>query len=275
MRLPDATALATMCACLLCAAAPADAQLLRGRVLDALNGGPVTMAAVHLLDRERSHVALAMADSLGRYHIEVPDSGEYILVAQRFGYFDLESPLFAVSGTRSYDLDLELRPEPVGLGAINVTVRNEQVVDWLRLEFGVNPAGAFGFRIVQGAQLEEAKARGKLRPTETLRWLYVPVSHGSCVSINALPRARSVSLMTGPRVSSFGEPGVAPAGTVSPEEPATDDGPSGCGTLIVDDRVVPNELLDTIDLSRVAVIVTLPGSVRMYTYEFDWTLRGR
>jgi hypothetical protein len=43
--------------------------------------------------------------------------------------------------------------------------------------------------------------------------------------------------------------------------------------LMVDDRVIPNELIDTVDMTSIAVVVTLPGSVRMYTYEFNWAFR--
>jgi hypothetical protein len=47
----------------------------------------------------------------------------------------------------------------------------------------------------------------------------------------------------------------------------------GCGSLMVDDRVIPNELIDTVDMTSIAVVVTLPGLVRMYTYEFNWAFR--
>jgi hypothetical protein len=48
-----------------------------------------------------------------------------------------------------------------------------------------------------------------------------------------------------------------------------------CGSLWVNDRSVPNEQLERVDLSSIAVIVALPGSVRMYTYDFDWSFRPR
>jgi hypothetical protein len=42
---------------------------------------------------------------------------------------------------------------------------------------------------------------------------------------------------------------------------------------MVDDRVIPNELIDTVDMTSIAVVVTFPGWVRMYTYEFNWAFR--
>ncbi|NIP79950.1 MAG: hypothetical protein GWM90_12295, partial [Gemmatimonadetes bacterium] len=48
---------------------------------------------------------------------------------------------------------------------------------------------------------------------------------------------------------------------------------SGCGSLYVDDRKIPNEHIEDVDMSQVVVVVTLPGTVRMYTYEFEWSFR--
>jgi hypothetical protein len=254
-------------------AAPAAAQLVRGTVVDASRGQPIPTAAVFLLNRERDHVAIIVADSLGRYVVQVPEAGEYYLVAQRFGYVDMETPLLRIGVERNYGLDLELRPQPLGLEGIEVTVRNEEVVDWLTLEFGVNPSEAFGFRIVQGGQLAIAKERGTFDPTNTLRFLYVPISHaGECVRINMVPRAQRSSGWDGLRAGGFGAAGATPPETRSREDAFT-AASAGCGTLTVDDRVIPNELLDTIDMTSIAVVVTLPGLVRMYTYGFNFAFR--
>lgn len=255
------------------AAPSAEAQTLTGRVLDASNEEPVSLAGIYLVDRERDPVATAMADSAGRYVLLAPSGGEYILLVQRFGYVDVESPLFAIEDGGGYALDFELRPEPLGLNAITVTVRNEELIDWLRLEMGVNPASVFGFRVLQGSRLAEAKLKGKDKPTETLRWLYIPVSHGlECVAVNSIPRPRSVSSFRGARVSQAPAPGQAPSGTSSFEDRLRNP-TRGCGSLYVNDRQVPNEQIETIDMGQVALVVTLPGLVKMYTYDFDWTFR--
>lgn len=252
------------------------AQLIRGRVVDSANGSPVELAAVWLLDRDRGQVDLAMADSVGRYFLTVPSSGEYVIVAERFGYFETESPLLAISDDRDYDLDLELRPEPMGIRGVDVAVRNEQVVDWLTLEIGRDPTEFFGFRVLQGSRLQQAKTRAKFNPTETLRWLFIPVQHGRCVSINVVHRSEIVSPMTGPRGRPFDPSGV-PAGTVARDEVASTSGsdPDECsaGSLYVNDRRIPNDRIDSIDLRTIAVVVTLPNTVRMYTYDFGWAFR--
>ncbi len=236
----------------------ARAQAVRGTVYDAANGRPVQMAGVYLLDSERRPVTLAIADSLGRYWLEVPDSAEYYLFAQRLGYFEVESPLVIISTARDYDLDLELRPEPIALDPLEVTVRNEDFIDWWRLEYGGNPADTPGFRLIQGARLQEARLRAADN-TEVLRFLYVPITHGRQVCIGVTPRA-----VRG------GWHRAAP--NPAEEQKAR---PESCGRLYVDGRWMPNEHIESIDMSTIAVIATVPGVVHMYTRGFDWTFRGR
>lgn len=253
---------------------PATAQTIRGQVVDASNGQAVPMAGVYLADRERTPLVTAMADSAGLYVLDVPGDGEYVLMAERFGYLQVESPLFAVSAEGSYAMDFELHPEPLGLAPVTVTVRNEQLIDWLTLEMGINPVSAPGFRIMQGPRLQEAKLKGKNKPTETLRWLYIPVWHGGpCVSVNATPSARTVT-SRGPRRSQAPAPGEAPSGTRSRDRATESAEGANCGSLFVNDRRVPNEHIGEVDMSQVAVVVTLPMTVRMYTYDFSWSFRN-
>jgi hypothetical protein len=246
-------------ATVLIAVAPgARAQTVRGTVLDAANGTPVQMAAVYLLDSARRPVTLAIADSLGRYRLEVPDSAEYYLFAERLGYFEVESPLVIISTRRDYDLDLELRPEPIALDPLEVTVRNEDFIDWWRLEYGVNAATVPGFRLIQGTRLEEAKLRAADN-TETLRFLYIPVTHGQEVCVGFTPRPERGGWHRAP-------PNPAEVPKAQPES---------CGRLYVDGRWLPNEHIESIDIENIALIATFPGVVHMYTRGFDWTFRGR
>ena len=44
-----------------------------------------------------------------------------------------------------------------------------------------------------------------------------------------------------------------------------------CGQLFVNDLRCPNEHIEAFDMDRIAVVVLLGGSVRLYTRDFDWT----
>jgi hypothetical protein len=234
---------------------PAASQTLHGRVVESGNGRPVALAGVYLLNRDREAITLAIADSLGRYQLTVPDSAEYFLLTQRLGYFEVESPLLVISGRRDYELDFELRPEPIALDPLTVTVRNDDFTRWWALEFGGNPQNIPGFRLIQGALLEEAKMRAEDN-TETLRFVYVSVTHGLQVCIAMTPRA-------------------VRGGYNRPPKPGPGAAPESCGRLYVDDQWIPNEHIEDIDMAKIGVIATFPGVVRMYSRDFDWTFRAR
>lgn len=225
---------------------PLGGQEIRGRVLETSAETPVPFAGVFLFDTGREIVSSVLADSLGRYVVRAPGGGEYYLFVQRLGYFEMESPLIAVSDDGRYELDIEVRPEPIRLDPLLVTVRNEELERWLTLALGVNPNVIRGFRAVQGVQLEEARMKADDN-TDLLRWLYVPVSH-----------AREVCL--GHRIPSVDRR----SGLIS-EQP--------CGKLFVDGLEVPAEHIESMDKSEIAVVVVLPPNVELFRYGFDWASR--
>ncbi len=222
-------------------AGAAEAQIVRGTVVDGSNGAAVPLAGVFLLDRDRSVVVQTMADSLGRYVLEAPGPGDYVLAGQRLGYVQMASALLAL-GEDTYELDLELEPDPFQFDPLEVTVRNDVLVDWFRYEAGVNPNAVFGYRVIQGADLLAARQRARDN-TDMLRWLYIPVTHARepCV---------------GSRIPALLRPGDQPR-----------DPP--CGALYLDGRPVPVEHIETIDRWTLAVVVVLPPDVHFFTREFD------
>lgn len=234
-------------------------QDIRGRITDAQNQAAVGLASIFLLDADRRVVARSAADTEGHYEIAVPAASEYYLVAERLGYFPNESPLLSVAAEGAFRVDMELRPEPFRLDPLEVTVRNEELVDFLRLEFGVHPATLRGYRTIQGVRLAEARAAA-VDNTDLLRKLYIPVSHGIRVCINSFgPGAELPERMSHERVmnSAASTPALV----------------SSCGSLFVDGYRCRNEHIEEIVMDRIAVVVTLESEVHLYTRDFDWTFR--
>ena len=241
----------------LCGGSDLAAQEIRGRVVDAQNGAPVGLAAIIVLDPDRKPVFTRAADVEGFYSFSLPSSGEYYLVVERLGYFENESPLLAVEASGSYGVDIEMRPEPFRLDPLEVTVDNERLENFLTLTFGQHPASLPGYRSIQGIRLEEAKVKAADN-TDLLRWLYIPVSHGRrgvCVNVYGGGLAgRSTMDQINAR-----------AAELDPE--------AQCGALYVDGYRCRNEHIESIAMDRVGVVVTLSGSVHLYTRDFDWTFR--
>jgi hypothetical protein len=224
------------------------AQWIHGRVIDESSEKPVQAATVYLrLGSTEEPMGMAIADAEGRFSLKIPREGEYRILAESLGYLQLRSPLLALPGAGSSEVQLELRPEPLGLDPVIVTVRNEAMEAWFRRERGINPHSMFGFRALQGERLEEAKARSDDN-TNLLRWLYIPISHGREVCVGVPPRPpRRYSTKT------------EKAGSVD-----------RCGNLFVDGMRVPNEHIEAVDKSSIIAVITFPGTVHMFTRDFDW-----
>ena len=77
-------------------------------------------------------------------------------------------------------------------------------------------------------------------------------------------RTQSGSLLTGESTEELGR-------LASEVQETAGDG--GCGTLFLDGNLMPNGQLEQLEMESVAVVVTLPNSVRLYTRSFDWTMR--
>ena len=242
------------------------AQTIRGQLVDAENGAPVGLAGIFILSAARDVLVRAASDMAGFYSVEVPDAGEYYLFVQRIGYFENETPLFRAEADRTYSVDVEMRPEPFRIDALSVTVENEELETFLTLRLGENPNGLFGYRAYQGSMLQEAKL-GAEDNTETLRRLNVWVSHGRQVCINAvasggasLPSRNGLARSTTP---DQGE-AIGDRGRVIPAVEESGQGGRGCGSLYLDGYPVPNDQIEQLEMESVAVVVTLPGTVRQW-----------
>ncbi|NNF14908.1 MAG: hypothetical protein HKN72_16895 [Gemmatimonadetes bacterium] len=170
----------------------AHAQTIQGRVLDQENEQPVGGAIVTLLEPDGDERVRALADSVGRFLITPPESGEYYMVAERFGYFETRSPLIALGTEGTAALDLMLVPEPIGLEGLEVSVeeRAEQELEQLGLTprqlgnrwIGRERIEAIAVKLDMGAVLERtAQANIRIIRPENLTLGSDPL--GLCVSL--------------------------------------------------------------------------------------------
>lgn len=130
---------------------PASAQTLLGRVLDEARDRPVGGARVSLVARDGSRRTQAIADSTGRFVLRPPESGEFYLHAEAFGYTDTRSPLLALSTEGTTPIDLMMVPEPIGLEGFDISV--EDLAAEELASFGVSPR-ELGNRWIGGDRIE-------------------------------------------------------------------------------------------------------------------------
>jgi hypothetical protein len=86
---------------------PAEAQVLRGRVLDQRLGTPVLVGSVLLLDYTGEVEQIAITDSAGAFTLRLPDTGGFFGVrVDARGYATLVVPTFEVAPGESVEFDV-------------------------------------------------------------------------------------------------------------------------------------------------------------------------
>lgn len=142
------------------ASADGTAQTLTGRVLEDGREVPIAGAVVALVDRDDRRWIEAVSDSLGRFVLVPPRAGEYVVEAVRIGYETTRSPLFAIRVEGSVGVDLLMRPLPVGLEGIGVSVQRDGMQ--LLAPYGHSPA-SLGSRWIDRAEIEAMGTPGLVK----------------------------------------------------------------------------------------------------------------
>lgn len=102
---------------------PGAAQTVRGTVVDADTGNPVSLAYVGLLAEDRDVVVADLADDGGAFTLTAPEGGEYFLYVRGSGYETLMDGLFELGRNGVFEVRVGLTPEPIELEAVSVDAR--------------------------------------------------------------------------------------------------------------------------------------------------------
>lgn len=131
-------------------------QRLLGRVLDQVNEAPVDGVIVSLVARSGEEKARALSDGEGRFLLEPPEAGEYLLVTDRFGYLETRSPLLALATEGEAPIELMIAPSPIGLEGIEISVE-ERAAEQLNI-MGLS-ANQLGRRWITKRQIDAMQVK--------------------------------------------------------------------------------------------------------------------
>lgn len=123
-------------ALLLVAVSPAEAQVLRGTVLDSASGKPLIGAHLQASVVGGTVAGDATTDHDGRFTFHLPAAGEYVVRVSRLGYSTRVTQSIAVE--TKFVAAVELRLTPLGVPLDTVTVVAEKVVVEQQLPFLVD-----------------------------------------------------------------------------------------------------------------------------------------
>lgn len=158
------------------AAPPLGAQVVRGNLLDAETGKPISNGTVALLSRDSVLVARIATDTAGAFSLLTQRPGAFRIQAERLGYFPAISPPVVMGQQDTLDVEFRLSSKAVVLEPLVVTSRRRHVGNLAGFYARAERRG-FG-RFITRDEIE------KLRPTQVTSLLRrVP-------GISLQPRAR-------------------------------------------------------------------------------------
>lgn len=99
------------------------AQTVRGTILDADTGDPVSLVYVGLLAEDREVVVADLADDAGTFILTAPQAGEYFLYVRGSGYETVMDGLFELGRNGVFEVRVGLTPEPIELEPVSVDAR--------------------------------------------------------------------------------------------------------------------------------------------------------
>jgi len=105
---------------LLLGSSAADAQVVRGRLVDAESGRPLEGAMV-VLEGPLGDVASVLSDALGRFVVRAPEVGTYALRADRIGHASARLEPFTLTAADTLDVRLTAPVSPVLLEGLEVS----------------------------------------------------------------------------------------------------------------------------------------------------------
>lgn len=100
-------------------ATTAQAQLVRGRLLEAETGGPIPAGTIELI-RNDTVIDEAVTDTAGSFTLQGDVGGEYRIRAERIGFRSSLSQVLALASGARIDLEYRLSTEVIGLDPITV-----------------------------------------------------------------------------------------------------------------------------------------------------------
>ena len=156
---------------LVLAAAPLSAQSIEGSLVSAEDGAPLSDVMLVLLDASGSPIADTRSDAEGRFRLDAPEPGDYMVLLDQEGFANQLSDVLSLADGAVLQLDLTVQVQRVGQTGVGLdtlegtALLQAAVADACRDTF---VPGLHG--ILFGAIRDEATGIGVAGATASLRW---------------------------------------------------------------------------------------------------------
>ena len=144
----------------------ADAQVLRGRVSDAVTQRPLPQVSVSLYSDSLKLLGEARSDSTGVFMLRLPQPGSYHVMPRKIGYFGSVVGPLAMTTRDTFELLVHLAPVAISIRGVEVTATRDPHIDFTR-GFEARRARGIGSFVTR----EEIDKRAAPRTLDLLRGL--------------------------------------------------------------------------------------------------------
>lgn len=105
-----------------------ETQEISGRLLDLDTDRPVPLGLVMMYTESGDSISSTISDGLGRFRVESPEPGSFVLVAAALGYEETRAGIFELGEGASMEVEYRLPSQPLPMDAFLVSV-NQPVLD--------------------------------------------------------------------------------------------------------------------------------------------------
>ena len=101
-----------------------EAQVVRGRVVDAGSGQAIKIAQLELLDDRQKTLLKIVADTTGAFRLRAWQAGKYAVRVGALGYQSVTSELLEVGTGEEFELNIRLSADAIPVEAVTVVARS-------------------------------------------------------------------------------------------------------------------------------------------------------
>ena len=103
-------------------------QVIMGRLLDGESLTPIPFGVVHLLNLDGDPLTLNVSDEEGDFILVAPDSGQFLVRAEAFGYQTLADGPIPLGLSDTLGVAFYVRPDPTRLDPLIVEAERQQII---------------------------------------------------------------------------------------------------------------------------------------------------
>lgn len=104
-------------------AAPAHAQTINGTLMEVETGQPISLGLVIMMTEAGDSVTSGVSNGQGRFSVEAPEGGSFILVASAFGFKETAAGVFELGSGGEMDVEFRVAAAPMPIDGLLVSLQ--------------------------------------------------------------------------------------------------------------------------------------------------------